>query len=322
MRRRFIENFSFLLPAVLYVISFVILYFYILSTNNGIFTYPLDDSYIHLTLAKNFASTGILGINPGEFAFLTSSPLWTALLMIFKLIGINSVLLPLILNAIIGLILILILDFEFRKLKFHIIPRIVIIIIYFAFIPGLVLTFIGMEHFLHLLLSLIFIINFRKFFEYNEIKYDLMVSILAALLMLIRYESIFILTPLIILCLLKKKFTKVIMLVLFSVIPIMIIGFYSKNNGWFFLPTSLMLKGSQLDNASINEVIKFLVYFPLKKLYLNAGITSVISGLIILAYVQFINRNNRHGIDYFLTISILSTILLHLVLAQLGWFYR
>ena len=300
----------------------MIYYFFILQSSNGIFTYPLDDSYIHLKLAKNLAATGILGINIGEFAFLTSSPIWTGLLAIFNLIGIKSTLLPLFLNTIIGLIILYILDVELRKLKLQIMYRIIISILYMAFIPALVITFLGMEHFLHLLLSLIFLIYYRKYFENNNTKKNLILGMLSALLMSTRYESAFIIIPFVILSLLRKNFQKAFIMIIFAAIPVVLFGLYSVINGWYFLPTSLMLKSSQIDNFNFNEFLKFLFYFPLKKLYLNSGITSIISSLLILGYFQYINRQNIKSTDYYITICIISTFLLHLVFAQLGWFYR
>ena len=43
-------------------------------------TYPLDDTYIHMAIARNVAQSGTWGINAGEFAPASSSPLWTVIL--------------------------------------------------------------------------------------------------------------------------------------------------------------------------------------------------------------------------------------------------
>jgi len=42
--------------------------------------FPIDDAYIHLTYAKNFASGEGFSFNPGEKSFGSSSPLWVFLL--------------------------------------------------------------------------------------------------------------------------------------------------------------------------------------------------------------------------------------------------
>jgi hypothetical protein len=51
----------------------------ILHTTHGVFTYTLDDPYIHLALAQNLAH-GHYGINPGEASSPSSSIVWPFLL--------------------------------------------------------------------------------------------------------------------------------------------------------------------------------------------------------------------------------------------------
>src|SRR5258708_14776519 len=58
----------------------------VLQHNHGIFTYPLDDSYIHLAVAKNLALSNIWAISSHEFASAASSILYPFLLSpIFKI---------------------------------------------------------------------------------------------------------------------------------------------------------------------------------------------------------------------------------------------
>src|SRR6185312_12642286 len=52
----------------------------IVIRQNGIFVYPLDDSYIHLSLARTLAFHHVWGIEPTAFASASSSPGWTLLL--------------------------------------------------------------------------------------------------------------------------------------------------------------------------------------------------------------------------------------------------
>lgn len=55
----------------------------VLLNTQGTFVYALDDPYIHLDLARQFALTGIYGVNPGEYAAPSSSILWPFLLAPF-----------------------------------------------------------------------------------------------------------------------------------------------------------------------------------------------------------------------------------------------
>jgi hypothetical protein len=66
----------------LYLAVVLGLLFAILHRDDGVFTYTLDDPYIHLALAENLAH-GHYGINPGEASSPSSSIVWPFLLMPF-----------------------------------------------------------------------------------------------------------------------------------------------------------------------------------------------------------------------------------------------
>ena len=46
----------------------------------GEYVYPIDDTYIHMAMAKNLVLHGVWGVEPGRMAFCSSSPLWTLVL--------------------------------------------------------------------------------------------------------------------------------------------------------------------------------------------------------------------------------------------------
>src|SRR3990172_7216000 len=48
--------------------------------NQGHFVYALDDPYIHMAIARNFARHGVWGVTRYEFSSSTSSLIWTLLL--------------------------------------------------------------------------------------------------------------------------------------------------------------------------------------------------------------------------------------------------
>src|SRR6201999_1146667 len=67
---------------------------------HGTFMYPLDDTFIHMALARNLAFHGVWGMNPYAFASASSSVLYTLLLAtLFKLFSVH-VLIPFVINAI------------------------------------------------------------------------------------------------------------------------------------------------------------------------------------------------------------------------------
>ena len=51
-----------------------------MSLCGGELCYPLDDTYIHLAMARQLAESGTWGLEAGVPVFASSSPLWTVLL--------------------------------------------------------------------------------------------------------------------------------------------------------------------------------------------------------------------------------------------------
>ena len=71
-----------------------------LGRTEGQFIYPLDDAYIHLAIADQWAQTGVWGISPGQFASASSSPLFTFCLGLGARLGLPLQGLPLGINLI------------------------------------------------------------------------------------------------------------------------------------------------------------------------------------------------------------------------------
>src|SRR5437016_5791915 len=79
--RRIVEAFWPLFAAIgLLWVSVAALLVISVHQNNGRMVYALDDAYIHMAMAKNFAQHGIWGVTSHGFSSSSSSLLWTSLL--------------------------------------------------------------------------------------------------------------------------------------------------------------------------------------------------------------------------------------------------
>src|SRR5262249_7207596 len=74
-----------------------------LRHTNGHIVYALDDPYIHMAMARNFALHGVWGVTSSHFTSSSSSLLWTAgVAALFRVFGIHESI-PLLLNVALGI---------------------------------------------------------------------------------------------------------------------------------------------------------------------------------------------------------------------------
>lgn len=301
-------------------ISFILLYSSSVKSNDGHFVYPLDDTYIHLSVARNWAEYGVPGINPSEFSFLSSSPLWTSLLSAFAVVGIDIEMLPFYLNFIISLILIFYLTnlfYDKIKNKFILFFLILILILSVSF---LLLTFIGLEHLLHAFLLLLFILEISKLQSNKRESSAFLIYFLAFILPLVRYESFFAIFAAAVWFAKSKDYTKAILIFILAAMSVSIVGLFSIIYGGTFLPSSLLLKGELLSHTGFYEILKSLLWHPIKKL-VYAPALAVLLALSATFLYHAKKHNFKNEFLPLLFIFILTTVL-HLIFAQIGWLYR
>jgi asparagine N-glycosylation enzyme membrane subunit Stt3 len=89
----------------------------------GHFTFPMDDAYIHLAMAKNLAVHGVWGVTRHAFSSTSSSPLWTLLIAAcFRVAGVWAPM-PLLLNLVISTILLIVVDCELNRNSIGLLAR-------------------------------------------------------------------------------------------------------------------------------------------------------------------------------------------------------
>ncbi|MBI2886151.1 MAG: hypothetical protein HYY02_02970 [Chloroflexi bacterium] len=81
--------------------------------------FPLDDSWIHQTLARSLAASGQLAVNPGEPVAASTSLLWTLLLAVGYLLGLA----PLLWAYLLGLASLVLLAWETLRLGRALLPQ-------------------------------------------------------------------------------------------------------------------------------------------------------------------------------------------------------
>ncbi|MBN1370892.1 MAG: hypothetical protein JW987_02950 [Anaerolineaceae bacterium] len=290
--------------------------------NGGRFVYALDDPYIHMAIAKNFAVHGVWGVTAEGFTSSTSAPLWTLLLaIIYRLFGVSD-LTPLIFNILAALALLTLAYCIFARFtqRSWLIFLLLVAALYATPLPAQTLA--GMEHLLHAVVSIGFSFVAAQVIAKPRpltFKRWLPLLILAPILSAVRYEGLFLIGAAGLLLLVQRKFAPAAGIGLTGLLPPVVYGWISATQGWMFLPNSLMLKSAAIYSPPGE---RFSLVFD--KLVERAGQNSAVITLVLLSLILWMTISKRPGTHLAQTLNTLFalTCIIHLVFADLGWFYR
>ena len=314
------------------IIPVIVIELSVLRSTNGIFIYPLDDTYIHMSIAKNLALYHNWGISANEFQSASSSILYTLLLSaLFKLFSVNTII-PFIINLIAGAVLLVVIRQRLQKENIGLDAQLIILLLVIFFTPLPILIISGMEHTLQCLFSFLFIFNFSdwigvtKNVSLKRKKLPVSLFIYGAVVCGLRYEGLFIIAIACCILLYYKRLISAFVLGFVSILPLIIFGIFSVLKGSYFLPNSVLLKSSPVQ-LSGSGFVNFISNILIDKLTIaKTGITALATQrlLLILPLVFFFFRNQiKNVIAYKLIIIILTVCtLLQLSFAATGWFYR
>lgn len=290
--------------------------------------YSLDDAYIHMSISKNLAEYGIWGVTKYEFASCSSSLIWTLLLAAVYYIFSPNEITPFIFNIIPAVLIII--SAYFLLLKSGVTGKIyqLSVLIFIILLPPLPpLIFTGLEHVLHILISILFVYFAAETLSgnYNK-KFILITALLAILLPVIRYEGIAIVTGFCFLLILQRKWFASLAIFVSAILPVFIFGLVSISKGWSFFPNSLMLKASLPDVYSFDDFIGFIGvlgdgFLPNGRFIIFISMfTLLIISIIIYSYYKsslWLKKRNFN-----LLTLLFFNVGLYLVYSRSGWSYR
>jgi hypothetical protein len=326
--KEFFRKYSVLIVSLSFL---YILYFSIFAVtyyrNEGHYIYSLDDAYIHMAIAKNVALHGVWGVTKYEFSSSSSSILWTGMLaVVYLLFGVRDYV-PFLLNLIFASLIILSAFFilnRFRIKPFYSL-YILLAIVFLTPLPPLMFT--GLEHVMHIWVSLLFIyfVSAELSGEEKSNRNILWLLVVSLMLPSIRYEGIFLAVIASILFLIQKRFLNSILVFICAFLPIYVFGVISINNGWSFFPNSLLLKGSFPDITSLPEFISFTWYL-IKILLPVKYLIILFVGLFIFAsiyykYSNYLKKYYRTKI-FFMLLMFVFNLILYAAYSKSGWSYR
>lgn len=261
----------------------------------GDFAFPLDDTYIHLAVARNLAFNGAWGVNPGEFSSASSSPLWTiSLAALFTLAGARAWV-ALAVNVAMALVLGTHVERRFGR--------------YAALVAGVAgalpaVVVLGLEHTAHAVIAVGFAGLLVGSDRPDRVRVP-RVYLLAALLPMIRFEGTFEVLVGALVLIGRGERRRAARLLLAAAVPLAAFGAWSMAHGAWPVPNSLLMKGAVglgfLANLRSN---------------LAEGIGLVALLALVVACLPVAGSRRTEGLLFG------GTACLHLLFAGTGWYYR
>jgi hypothetical protein len=320
-----------LLSAAVFLVSLGLALNEGLRFTQGKLIYALDDSYIHMAVARQFAEAGVWGCTRFHFSSSSSSPLWTfGLAVAYRVFGVREWM-PLALNVAAALATLLVADRSLVRIGVQPLVRaaaLIGIVIAFPF-AGIVL--IGMEHTLHLLLTISFGAVATTALTVPasgsarvERRRVAGLCALAALLVGSRYEGLFMVGLVCLAFLVRRRLVSAVALGLAALLPVVAMGAFSVSNGWYFLPNPLMVKAVGENTSTLAALLKPFGSEDLEFLRNNRAMP-ILLGLAVLAVLaQWRALREPWRAPLVLALLLSGMILLHghFVFSPLYWAYR
>ncbi len=298
---------------------------------NGSFIYPVDDTFIHMQLARNIALNSTWGINSHEFSSASSSLLYTLLLASLFRIFSGSMILPLVVNSIAAIILLYSIHQWLIKQQLNVWWHLVVLLAVVFFTPLPIMVISGMEHTLQCLFSFLFLFHGADWIatrmqqpdSNRHVPWNLLIY--ACLVTAIRYEGLFLVAVFCLALLYFKQTRWAFLIGSAGLLPVVLFGIYSLSKGSYFLPNSVLIKSEEVSLFG-NGVSHFFTTLLVDKLTLmKPGITLLATQrlLLLLPLTYLMLQNNRPLNSYSLIVVLLfAVVILHLGLAATGKFYR
>ncbi len=291
----------------------------VMSVTHGHLTYALDDAYIHMAIAKNLALHGVWGVQSSSFSAASSSPLWTAMLALsFKIVGVHDAV-PLLLNTALALACIVAIGLILEQEQVSGAPMFAIIALVVLSAPLVPMVWIGMEHTLHILLTLVTAWGAASVSKRYSTYRLFAVCVLATLMVSARYEGLFVLAGCALVFASSRRLAAAVAITVSGALPAVCVGIWNVSHGWFFLPASIMMKQTVLSESPQSSLLAALASNIAHADPPRAFLVLLIAALLLLVYEH---RSSGAGGVQPLLIIFVTAALLHLSLAKFGWLFR
>ncbi|MGA3287240.1 MAG: hypothetical protein ABSD46_07430 [Bacteroidota bacterium] len=337
MRDRIEAHWPILVALITLWVTMTMLTLSSLQQTRGHLIYALDDAYIHMAMAKNIAQHGVYGVTKYEFSSSSSSPVWTLLLASFYVVfGIREWI-PFVLNMLFASTILVAIYLILQHASLNTVLSFITLLAVAFFTPFPAMIFCGLEHLLHILLTIVCVWYLTKIIVKSDSKesnsHFTMLCVLFAGIVMTRFESYSLLFAGCLLLLVRKKWKRSLVLALAGILPLLLYQYISVSKGWFWLPNSILIRADASQGEVFNSqqaVVINLIFSGLSG-FISDGLgnfnyTPHISVLIItscaLLVVGWVWSKSLWTTGNVSIVLFVLAALAHLQFGKIGYFYR
>lgn len=263
-------------------------------------------------MAKNFALHGVWGVSPYEFTSSTSSPLYVLLLSgIYRLIG-PSQYAPLFLSWIFGLASIYVaarILVEYLAEAWQTAVLISLVLLTPLFLIGI----LGMEHSLHLLLTLLFLQWFDRRTESPWI-----IAGITTLMVATRYEGMFMVAAGCLLLVVSRSWRRAFLIAAAAWLPVGAYALFSIVHKGYWLPNSISMKGVQIHGPHVGARLTNVLAVAISNSIRAPHLFLLLAGMAVTEF----SLHKRHPRPARLLWLVVISGYMHLFTADVGWAFR
>jgi hypothetical protein len=301
----------FLISTVIYAAVTGVLLVAAYRAADAHFVYPLDDTYINMAMAKNFALHAVWGINQYQFSSSTSSPVFVLLLAaMYRLFGVSEFT-PLLLSWIFGLASIYLASRILGQYLNEATSAIALVAIT-LFTPLFAIGILGMEHTLDVFLVLVFLALLMS--QAHKIS----LALATALMVGTRYEGLFLVVAAVAALLMARKPLRSLLITVAAAVPVVFYAVFSAFHGGYWLPNSISLKGVPIHQVGLAARFHAMLHLALSNSVHAPSLVFLLVG--IAACIPRLRR--RETTLLALGTTVVGAGLLHLFLASVGYVFR
>jgi hypothetical protein len=235
-----------------------------ISLNQGHLVYALDDPYIGMATARNFAQYGVWGATRYGFTSCSSPPLWTLLLSLTSYLAGEHQVAPMLWDLLFALGDLLA---AYAILSWYKVPPMasfiaLLALVLFIPLPALIMT--GMEPPMQILVSMLTVFVAARWLSGESpglARADsVWLLILAPVVTGVRFEGMFLIIAIGLILLALRRWLYALAFCALGFLPVVLYGIISVSKGWYWLPNSVLLKATLPSSGSPGAFILSLCY--------------------------------------------------------------